>query len=212
MKINLKKIIFAISLGLLFPSMSLSAQKADALVLYRTGRYAEAVAVCEQELIQRPTNIDSYAVLCWSLVSLKKYAEAEARAIEARKINTEDTRLIEILAEAKYYQSKNAAALDFFQLYLAKAPQNSKDIGFAYFYVGEIYIRQAKYQHADMAFSMAVHIKPVEYAYWWYRCGYAREMAGSYDTALIAYNKALELDRSLGEAARGKERVSAKLK
>lgn len=196
----------------LISSFYVYAQKPDALALYRNGKYSEAIAVCMQELQQNPKNINSYAVLCWSLVSNKQYAEAEARAIEARNISSTDTRLIEILAEAKYYQGKNSGALEYFQLYLANAPQNSKDIGFAYFYMGEIYIRQAKYQHADMAFSMAVHVKPVEYAYWWTRCGYAREMAGSYDSALVAYNKALELDRNLVDAIRGRDRVSAKLK
>lgn len=211
MKLNLKKSVLAVSFGLLCSSIPAIAQKADALVLYRNGRYTESIAVCEQELRQNPNNIDSYAVLCWSLVGNKQYALAEARAIEGRKVSSTDTRLIEILAEAKYYQGKNNGALEFFQLYLANAPQSSRDIGFAYFYMGEIYIRQAKYQHADMAFSMAVHIKPVEYAYWWSRCGYAREMAGSYESALTAYNKALSLDRSLAEAVRGKERVTEKL-
>lgn len=202
--------IFAVLAFLSISALS-SAQKPDALVLYRAGRYAESISVCEQELAANPRNIDSYAVMCWSLVASKQYARAEAKAIEGRNISSTDTRLMEILAEAKYYQGKNSGALEFFQLYIANAPQNSRDLGFAYFYMGEIYIRQARYQHADMAFSMAVHVEPVKYANWWNRCGYAREMAGSYSTALAAYEKALSLDRSLADAARGKERVSAKL-
>lgn len=130
------------------------AQKADALALYRVGRYAESIAVCEAELMQNPNNIDSYCVMCWSLTRLKRYAEAEAKAIEARKVNPSDVRLIEILAETKFYQGKNTSALELFQLYLANSPQNSSDIGFAYFCIGEIYIRQARYMHADIALSM----------------------------------------------------------
>ncbi len=205
-----KKIILAL-LFFAFSCVGAFSQKADALALYRAGRFADSIAICEMELQQNPNNIDSYCVICWSLVRLKRYAEAEARAIEARKISPTDIRLIEILAEAKYYLNKNAGALEFFQLYLANAPQNSGDIGFAYFCMGEIYIKQARYQHADISLSMAVHVKPVEYAYWWVRCGFAREKAGAYDKALEAYNKALELDRTLAEATRGKERVSSQI-
>jgi predicted TPR repeat methyltransferase len=77
--------------------------------------------------------------------------------------------------------------------------------------MGEIYIRQAKYQHADIAMTASVHTEPTV-DYWWTRCGYAREMAGSYQTALDAYNKALELNASQTEAARGKDRCTARLR
>ena len=79
------------------------------------------------------------------------------------------------------------------------------------FFMGEIYIKQAKYQHADISFTAAVHTEPLV-DYWWTRCGYAREMAGSYDSALAAYSKALELKPSNADAQRGKERVSARLR
>ncbi len=207
MKIEFKKIFLSLILSSSLVSPLLFAQKPDALALYRAGKYAESVAICEQELQQNPKNVNSYVVLCWSLVGKKDYAKAEAKAIEGRNISSTDTRLIEILAEAKYYQGKNAGALEYFQLYIANAPPGSSDIGFAYLYMGEIYIRQAKYQHADMAFSAAVHEQPSKYAYWWTRCGYAREMVGNYETAKIAYEKALSLDPSSPDAARGKKRV-----
>ena len=43
---------------------------------------------------------------------------------------------------------------------------------------------------------------------WWTRLGYAREMAGNYTESLKAYEKALELNPSKTDAARGKERVA----
>ena len=81
----------------------------------------------------------------------------------------------------------------------------------AYYYMGEIYIRQAKYQHADISFSTAVHTEPLV-DYWWTRCGYAREMTGNYSSALEAYSKAIELNGSNSDAIRGRERVVAKLR
>ncbi len=205
-----KKSILFISLILLAWG-SVFAQKADALILYRNGNYPEAIKICEQEITDNPQNIDSYCVLCWSLVRNRQYAEAEQRSTEARKVNPNDVRLIEIQAESKFYLGKNSAAMELFQLYLANVPANGSRIGNAYYYMGEIYIRQAKYQHADISFTAAVHTEPTV-DYWWTRCGYAREMAGSLESALAAYSKAIELNPNQADAARGKERVSARLR
>ncbi|MBQ9102025.1 MAG: tetratricopeptide repeat protein [Treponema berlinense] len=207
----MKKSILTLIIISLFSIQSFAQQRADALVLYRNGKYAEAIKICEQEIVEDPQNIDSYCVLCWSLVRNRQYAEAEQRSAEARKINSTDVRLIEIQAEAKFYLGKNTAALELFQYYLANVPANGSRIGNAYYYMGEIYIRQAKYQHADISFSTAVHTEPLV-DYWWTRCGYAREMTGNYSSALEAYSKAIELNGSNSDAIRGRERVVAKLR
>ena len=144
-----------------FSSICFSQQKKDALVLYRAGEYPEAIKICEQEIIANPNNIDSYCVLCWSLVRNRQYVLAEERALQARKVAPSDVRIMEILAEAKYYQGKNREAIDMFQTYIANAPQNAARLGNAYYYMGEIYIRQGKYQHADISMSTAVHIEPL---------------------------------------------------
>jgi len=206
----MKKVLLI--LAICFSFVGLFAQsKPDALVLYRQGNYAEAIKICEQEITTNPRNIDSYCVLCWSLVRNRQYAEGEMRANEARKLAPADVRLMEILAEAKYYQGKNNEALEMFRTYIASAPSNAARIGNAYYYMGEIYIRQGKYQHADISMTTAVYTEPLV-DIWWTRCGYAREMAGSYATALEAYSKALELKASNADAARGKERVAARLR
>ncbi len=207
----MKKFIFYFLCACVFSISLFAQQRADALVLYRSGNYPEAIKICELEIQENPQNIDSYCVLCWSLVRNKQYAEAEQRATEAREVNSTDVRLIEIQAEAKFYLGKNTAAMELFQLYLANVPANGSRIGNAYYYMGEIYIRQGKYQHADISFTASVHTEPLV-DYWWTRCGYAREMAGSYESALAAYNKALELKPSNADAQRGKERVSERLR
>lgn len=197
-------------LGLFFLGTFTFAQKPDALVLYRNGNYPEAIKICEQEIAANPDNVESYCVLCWSLIRNRQYAEAEQRATTARQLAPGDIRIMESLAEARYYQGKNTSAMDMFQQYISSAPSNAVRLGNAYYYMGEIYIRQAKYQHADMAMTTAVHIEPLV-ALWWTRCGYAREMAGSYDSSVEAYKKALELDANQRDAARGKERAEARL-
>lgn len=206
MKKSLAAILFFCLISAVF-----AQSKPDALILYRSGKYAEAIKICEQEITSNPKNIDSYCVLCWSLVRNRQYAEAEVRSNEARKLAPSDVRIMEVLAESKYYQGKNNEALEMFRTYIANAPSNAARIGNAYYYMGEIYIRQGKYQHADISMTTAVYTEPLV-DLWWTRCGYAREMAGSYASALEAYSKAVELNAAQADAARGKERVTARLR
>ncbi|MDY4152101.1 MAG: tetratricopeptide repeat protein [Treponema sp.] len=193
-----------------FFNPSFSQTKQDALVLYNNGKFREAILVCEAELQENPNRIESYVVMCWSLVKNKQYNEAEIRALDGLKISQYDLRLIEILGEARYYLGKNQAAMEQFERYVANAPESGSRVGSAYYFMGEIYIRQAKYQHADMAFTAAVKKEPL-LDKWWVRLGYAREMAKNYYEAMDAYDEALRLNSSSIDAERGRNRVSAKL-
>ena len=184
--------------------------KQDALVLYHNGKYCESVQVCEEELKQNPNRVESYVVMCWALVKNKQYAEAEERANEGLTVSPYDLRLIEILGEAKYYLGKNSGAMEQFRRYVANAPESGSRVGIAYYFMGEIFIRQARYQHADIALSSAVKKEPLLDT-WWVRLGYAREMAGNYYESVEAYDEALRLNSSSVEASRGRERVSTRL-
>lgn len=199
--------------ALLFSAGTLFAQntvKQDALVLYHNGNYKEAIAVCEAELAENPKRLESYVVMCWALVRNKQYVEAEVRATEGLALSPYDLRLIEILGEAKYYLGKNSGAMEQFQKYVAGSQENGSRVGVSYYYMGEIFIRQARYQHADIALSSAVKKEPLLDT-WWTRLGYAREMSGNYQESLAAYEEALRLNSSSIDASRGRDRVSAKL-
>ena len=185
-------------------------QKQDALVLYHNGKYRESVQVCEEELKENPNRVDSYVVMCWSLVKNKQYAEAEERALAGLEVSPYDLRLIEILGEAKYFLGKNTGAMEQFQKYVANAPESGARVGTAYYYMGEIFIRQARYQHADIALTSAEKKEPILDT-WWVLRGYAREMAGNYYEAVNAYDEALKLNSSSIDASRGRDRVNAKL-
>ncbi|HAH60832.1 MAG TPA: hypothetical protein DCL73_01895 [Treponema sp.] len=187
-----------------------AATKKDALFLYQNGDYAGAISVCENELAGDPTSVESYVVLCWSLLKNKQYAEAEQRASDGLKVSQYDLRLIEVFGEAKYYLGKNTAALEQFQKYVASAPESAARAGAAYYFMGEIYIRQARYQHADISLSAAVKKEPL-LDRWWTRLGYAREMAGNYQESAAAYDEALRLNSASADAQSGKSRVTAKL-
>ncbi|MBQ0161716.1 MAG: tetratricopeptide repeat protein [Treponema sp.] len=182
--------------------------KKDALKLYNNKNYKEAIEVCEEEIKADPDHVDSYVVLCWALVGNREYARAEQRAYDGLKLSRYDIRLIEVLGEAKYYLGKNDEALKQFQEYISIAnDRTGSRVGVAYYFMGEIYIRQTKFQHADIALSAAVRKESYSDS-WWTRLGYAREMAGNYAESLKAYEKALELNPSKTDAARGKERVA----
>ena len=209
-ELNMKKlVIVSLILSTIISASFAQAGKPDALKLYREGNYKDAIKICEEEIANNPSNMDSHAVLCWSLVANKQYNEAEQRAIEARKINQYDIRLMEVLGEAKYYLGKNNEALAMFQRYIASSSESAARIGTAYYYMGEIYIRQAKYEHADISFTTAVRFEPAHSAHWWTRLGYSREMNGDWQNAIVAYDRALALNSSHYDAIRGKNNCKA---
>lgn len=200
-----KLIIICLSI---FTFSVFSQAKKDALKMYNNKNFKEAISVCEDEIKADPNRVDSYVVLCWSLIGNREYARAERRAYDGLKLSRYDIRLIEVLGEAKYYLGKNEEALKQFQEYISIAPDRTGSrVGLAYYFMGEIYIRQTKFQHADIAFSAAVRKDPRSDA-WWTRLGYAREMAGNYAESLTAYEEALKLNPSKTDATRGKERVA----
>lgn len=206
------KVTAALAAWAVFPPLfAQGAAKRDALVLYNRGNYKEAVEVCEAELLVDPQRVESYVVMCWALVRNEQYLEAEQRATEGLKVAPYDLRLIEILGEARFYLGKNAAAMEQFQKYIASAPEAGSRVGSAYYFMGEIYIRQGRFEHADIALSTAVRKDPMMDR-WWFRLGYAREKAKNYDGSLAAYEKSLELNPSAADVAQGRERVSAMLR
>ena len=73
-------------------AVSFSQERPDALRLYRAGNYAEAVRVCKDELGQLPRNMDSYTVMGWSLLGLRRYQEAYDQAMNALKIGMEKSK------------------------------------------------------------------------------------------------------------------------
>jgi predicted Zn-dependent protease len=177
----------------------------DALREYRAGNYERAVQICLNELDANSANLESHVVICWSLIRLNRYDEALRYARSGRNISRYDARITEILGEITFYQGRNNEALQYFQEYVSLSPEGQR-IDMVYYYMGEIYIRQGKFRHADIALSTAVHWMPGNAA-WWARLAYARENAGDLPEALAAYERALFLNSQLIDARRGMERV-----
>jgi tetratricopeptide (TPR) repeat protein len=181
----------------------------DALAEYRAGNFQAAAAICQEEIVQDPSNLESHVVMGWSLLKLGRYDEARTYAQNGRRLNYYDARLIEIIGEASYFQGQNAEALALFEEYIGLSPDGSR-IDIVYYYIGEIFIRLGRFRHADISLSTALHYVPLNAA-WWTRLGYARERADEPVEALSAYEKALGLDAQLADARRGIDRIRAAL-
>lgn len=193
-------LFFILSVSVIF-----AQEKPDALKKYSSGAYAEAVSICLEEISVTPKNIDSYVVLSWALLRLKRYDEVISWVEKGREYSQYEPRLIESQGEACYYKGQNDKALKLFQDYIAYAPNGARR-GEVYYFMGEIYLRQGRYNHADIALTVAVQYEDNN-AKWFTRLGYAREMAKDKVYALNAYEKALALDSSQIDARRGQERL-----
>ncbi len=200
--------------------MPVQAQdKPDALKTYRLGRdleaqgraadamvrYDEAVAICQQEIAQNATNMDSYTVLVWSLLRQKKYQDVIEWGQKGLKINANDFRVIETLGEAYFFLSNFKESLKALERYVDGAPQGER-VSVAYFFMGEIYRIQKQHHHADIAYTTAVKLEP-SLPLWWFRLGSVREAAGDYAAAVAAYERAVALNPSYKDAAEALDRA-----
>jgi tetratricopeptide (TPR) repeat protein len=196
----------------LLPAFAFAQDKPDALELYRTGKYSDAIIVCQQELQETPKNIDSHVVLGWSYLKLKQYQEAINAGRKGLEIAPNDPRLIQIIGEGDVFLGKIDDALINLEEYVALRPGGDR-IARVYWLMGECYISLREYQNADIAISTALYFEPnnPSSASWWARLGYAREMANDLKRSQEAYSRALTIDPGLADALRGKERVDKKL-
>jgi len=201
MKIKLFIIIY------IFAAFNVYAQinTPDALAEFRLGNFERSVQICRDEIEEHPGNLEAHVVICWALIRLNRFEEALRYARAGRALNRFDVRITQILGEIHYYLGRNNEALQFFQEYAANAPEGQR-IAQVYFFMGEIFIRQGRFRHADIALSTAVHWLPNN-ASWWVRLGFTRENAGDLASATEAYQRALSLNSQLTDAQRGLERI-----
>ena len=206
----MKKAIAAVIL--LLPLIAFAQDKPDALELYRTGKYAEAAVVCQQELVETPKNVDSYVVLGWSYLKLNKNQDAVTTARKGLEVAPNDPRLIQIVGEGDVFLGRIDEALVNLEDYVALRSGGDR-IARVYWLMGECYISLREYQNADIAISAALYFEPnnPSSASWWARLGYAREMAQDWKRSQEAYSRALTIDPGLADALQGKQRVDKKL-
>jgi len=198
-------LFLSICLFLILTVDAYSQRRPDALAEYRLSNFERSVEICRDEIADNPGNLEAHVVICWSLIRLNRFEEALRYARAGRALNRFDPRITEVLGEISYYQGRNNEAMQYFQEYANTAPEGQR-IDVVYFFMGEIFIRQGKFRHADIALSTAVHWQPGNAA-WWARLAYTRESAGDLNSAVEAYERALSLNSRLADAQRGLERI-----
>lgn len=170
--------------------------------------FQRSLAMTERLLAADQSNPDLQTLKTWNLFRLHRYLDTVVYAQNI--LNTrQDYRIIETMAEALYFLGKNDEALSAFSRYFALSPEDDDRRSSAYYYVGEVYFRIKKYEHADIAFSTAVTLEKNMY-YWWYRLGLVQEILGEYRRAYSSFNSALALNSSFQPAIEAKARVKAK--
>lgn len=208
-----KKVIL-ICLLLLVVTSVFSQEDKNALDLWRSGNNEAAVKVCLEELETLPKSsfaerMDSYTVLCWALLNLKRYGDVVKYGSEAFEKSARDWRIVAALGEAHYHLGNNKESLYLLERYIELKSSGDK-ADYVYYLMGHLFLRLEEYNRADVALSMAVFLRPLD-ARWWARLGYAREQAKDFLRAKEAYNKALSINPSLVDAERGKKRVHESL-
>lgn len=188
MRFNILLVLFF----LISPFFSLIAQdNIDALSLYREGSYREAIEQTAKEIRANPRNMDARTIQGWALIAVKRYEDAENAALEALKINPEDSRVIEILGEAYFYANKLDLALEQFAKYVELSPEGAR-IGKVYSFMGDILFKQKKFFESELAYTAATKDIPSSFALW-LKIGEARLAIKNDKEAKIAFEKVLEI-------------------
>jgi len=206
----------------LAPASASTPVKADALELYRQGRsleaagkiseaqtrYRDAIAICDGELASDSSRMDAYTVKCWCLFRLERYREVVDVGTAGLKVRY-DPRLSEVIGEAYFHLGNDNLALKNLQRYIENVGEYGDRVSTAYFYMGETYLRLKKYNHADIAYSLAVRREP-SMARWWYRYGQTVESLEDYQRASDLYQRALRLSPEMKEASEALARVRSR--
>ena len=100
--------------------------RADALQMYRQGRYDQARETCLAEISENPSNIESYVVLVWSLLALGRYQDAELYGTRAFTSVRRDPRIAHSLGEAAFNLGKNDVAIGRFRDYINLLPEGAQ--------------------------------------------------------------------------------------
>ena len=197
----------------LIPVCSLFAQtNRDALWNYNTGRdlerngrmseaetlYAAAIQITNDEISRNVATRDSYTVLTWSLLRLRRYQDVISWGERGLRLYADEFRIVETMGQAYFYLGDYDQSLRFMQRYVNSSPEGDR-VPFAYFFIGEVHRLRSQFHHADIAYTTALRFQPGN-SLWWYRLGLVHEALRDFPQARAAFSRALDLNFDFPEA------------
>ena len=202
---NSRSLLLVLIAFILAAAPAIAQDAPDALQAYRDGSFQDAIEITLEEIETNPNNVDSYAVLGWSLNALGRSQDAIDYGLRALQVNQFDSRILQIVAEAHFDAGNSLDALTYLERYVRVSP-TGPSIDWVYYAMGEIFLSLEEYNRADISISASVFHNSRS-APRWARLGFAREQLEDWEAALAAYERALQLDPGLNDAIRGRQRV-----
>ncbi|UPA07211.1 tetratricopeptide repeat protein [Borrelia anserina] len=144
---------------LLCLSLLKAQEKEDSLLLYRQGKFQEAIINTQNEIKYNPNNLDARVILIWSLIATGEYKRAEIESIKGLEIKKHDARIIQALGEAYFFQGQYKNALKYFQKYISLEP-NGPRIAKVYILTADSFYKLERYNEADFAYENALRFLP----------------------------------------------------
>ena len=171
--------------------------------------YNEAIRMGTAEINGGAVNADAYVAITYSLRRQLRYREVITWGERGLLVYPNEHRLVQIMGEAYFYLNDHNTSLTFMQRYVNAVPQGGR-ASVAYFFMGEIYRFRSHFQHAEVAYSMAVRLYAGS-ALWWYRLASVREAEEIFPEAVSAYETAVRLDPNYQLALNGLSRSRLRL-
>ncbi|WP_024654806.1 tetratricopeptide repeat protein [Borrelia hispanica] len=154
------KLRIILCLLLLCLTIKIQAQvKEDSLLLYRQGKFQEAIINTQNEIKNNPNNLDARVILIWSLIATGEYKKAELESIKGLEIKKHDSRIIQALGEAYFFQGQYKKALKHFQKYIG-LDANGARIAKVYILTADSFYKLERYNEADFAYENALRFFP----------------------------------------------------
>ncbi|ACH94770.1 MULTISPECIES: tetratricopeptide repeat protein [Borrelia] len=154
------KLRIILFLPLLCLTIKIQAQvKEDSLLLYRQGKFQEAIINTQNEIKNNSNNLDARVILIWSLIATGEYKKAELESIKGLEIKKHDSRIIQALGEAYFFQGQYKNALKHFQKYIG-LDANGARIAKVYILTADSFYKLERYNEADFAYENALRFFP----------------------------------------------------
>ena len=177
--------------------------------LYLEGRYSESINALMDEKIHFPGRINIYVIMGWDYKYLRNYYAMERISLEGLNVISDDTRILQNLAESYYFQEKYADAIPIFQKYIAlKFDKNDTYIPEAYYYLGDCFYNIKSYYKADIALSTAKYFQPNNMKLL-LKLALVKEKNKDLKKAEEYYNTVIKYDANNNEAKEGLSRVKS---